>query len=216
VRKRLLPALLCAGILVFACSDEEQENCCLVDPGSPGFENLTERWHVLNNLEAAYNQRNSTEYDRIIDPDDFTFMFTVSSSSQSWGPVADKRATAALLQDAINIDLDIVLPDTLLWTPISPDSFPDETWYQVTVIYMFVMRFNRDPETTFLTANQPLTSLIVRPYDDNGTERWRLVEWTDLANTLTIIPRASGSVEETTWGGVKALFWTAQPAVNAR
>ena len=205
-------ALLIASFTVLAaCEADRVRPAENTPPPKWTIENLTERWHVLNNLEAAYNQRNSTEYARLIDPDEFVFYFSAEDFSngrtpEKWGPAEENAATTALLQDALNIDLDVVFsPDQILWTPLTPDSFPDEIWFVAVVNYTFSMRFNSDPETTFQTANQPQTSFTVRSWDDNGTERWRLVEWRDLAGSLSIIPRSS-SVEETSWGRVKALY----------
>src|SRR6188474_2264738 len=54
---------------------------CIFDPDKPTkpddpppvqkFLNLTEMWHVLNNIEVSYNQRNIGKYEELLD-DDFT------------------------------------------------------------------------------------------------------------------------------------------------
>ena len=60
---------------------------CILDPDpkppTPGpppvtakFENLSEKWHVLNNLELSYNERDIVHYTEILDSLEFIFFFS--------------------------------------------------------------------------------------------------------------------------------------------
>ncbi len=158
------------------------------DPVPPvEFKDLSEKWHVLHNLEASYNQRNDVEYDQLIDAN-FTFFFSPEDFSsgrtpETWDRSLDVPATQRLLADAISIDLDVQF-DQLQWVLVVPDAFPNEVWSTTTVNYTFTMRFNRDPETTFITSGQPQTQFSVREVDVDGEKRWRLVEWRDRAGAF--------------------------------
>ncbi len=139
---------------------------------------------MLHNLEASYNQRNLAEYDKLID-ENFTFFFSAEDFSsgrtpETWDRSTDVPATQRLLTDGLTIDLDLQI-DTLEWTPVTPDSFPKETWFMTTTNYTFTMRFSADPATTFITSGQPQAQFTVREVDVDGQKRWRLVKWSDLA-----------------------------------
>jgi hypothetical protein len=59
---------------------------CILDPKEtkkeqkPGptrnYQDLTERDHVLNNLELCYNEQNINEYARLLDDPNFTYYFS--------------------------------------------------------------------------------------------------------------------------------------------
>ena len=170
-------------------------SACLLDPKEKPpedptppveFMDLSERWHVLHNLEAAYNQRRPTRYDELIDAN-FVFFFSDGDVGGEipvqWDRSQDVGATGRLLQDGISIDLDVQF-DQLQWAAIVPADFPDEIWFTTTVNYTFTMRFNNDPETTFITSGQPQVQYTVRPVDVDGEQRWRLAEWRDIADQL--------------------------------
>ncbi len=66
----VIPLVLCG---VLACGSDDTPTA--PEPGPVTFKDLSERWHVLHNLEASYNQRNHSRYDELIDAD-FIFFFS--------------------------------------------------------------------------------------------------------------------------------------------
>jgi hypothetical protein len=96
VRNTLVSSLIAATALLLACADEE--NPVITDDGQQSFQNLTQREHVLNNLELAYNERRFTPYDALLDPN-FTFFF---SPGDVGGNIPDQWGRAEELGVASN------------------------------------------------------------------------------------------------------------------
>jgi hypothetical protein len=184
IRTTLLLSILALALV--ACGSDDDTP---TQPGPPSsFEDLSQRWHVLHNLENVFNLQNATEYDRLLD-EDFVFFFSTEDVASgnyptNWDRSVDFPATQRLLSDVLAIDLDIDLSQ-LSWVEITPDQgmYPGEKWYTTTVPYQFSMRFNQDPETTFLTSGTEGTQFTVRQVEVSGQQRWRLVEWRDLATS---------------------------------
>src|SRR5512139_1219857 len=85
--KHLLVVMLLALVAgALACNDDDP----VTPPVTPGptFQDRSEKWHVLNNLELAYNMRNITRYDALLD-ENFTFYLTdkdvVAGLPSYWG-----------------------------------------------------------------------------------------------------------------------------------
>lgn len=184
----IMAAVLVAGSFTACFLDPEQKTPDEDTQPKASFEDLSERWHVLHNLEAAYNQKIPTEYDRILD-DAFVFFFSQEDFSsnrtpEQWDRSTDVPATQRLMADVLDMELTIDISQ-LSWIEVTPDTllYPGETWSTTTVPYSFTMRFNQDPETTYITSGTEDTQFTVRPVDVDGKQRWRLVEWRDLATT---------------------------------
>jgi len=162
-----------------------------VIPPTAKFENLSEEWHVLNNLELAYLQRNTDEIEKLMD-DAFTFFFSDGDVGGSipvqWNREAEIAASKGMLTGSnrlLSVDVDIQFDkNTLQWINVNPDPqgpFAGEIWKTTTVTYIFTLRVDED--LTFITAGAPRVQFTIREADVNGTMVWRLIEWRDLANS---------------------------------
>jgi hypothetical protein len=188
-------ALLAAVVLVASL------NACLLDPKEPPKppetprkvvepEDLTEKWHVLNNLVASYLLRDITEYQRILDPDYYQFFFSQGDvnnglPAEGWDITQDVPATTNLLDSGnpnpnriISIDLDVNMSN-LAWIEIAADpTLPDETWWQVNTTYSFTFRTFND--ISYITQGSPQVQFVVRNIGTEAEPQWRLVRWFDL------------------------------------
>lgn len=189
----LLAVLLLVGSL----------NACLLDPKEPPappttppktvkFEDLTEKWHVLNNLEASYLRRDITEYQRILDPDYYQFFFsdgdvTNGLPADGWDISQDVPATTNLLNSnnpapnrIISIDLEVNRTN-LVWIEVDADpSLPNETWWQVNTTYTFTFRTAND--ISYITQGIPQVQFVVRNVGTDTEPQWRLVRWRDIGS----------------------------------
>jgi hypothetical protein len=211
-----------------ACEDDPTNpDCC--PPRPIQRQNLTKKWHVLNNIEYAYMKRDRSVYDQLVGTN-FTFFFAPGDVGgnipEQWGRVDEIDAVGRLFASnnqpgnppsdpvcrSIRFDLQYD-KDTMTWVEIVPDDFPNEKWYTATVFYTFT--FEIEPDLTFITQNGARAQLTVR---NRGTEQqpaWELVELRDLggqtANAVSVgeAARPIASVVATkssTWGGIKALY----------
>ena len=144
-------------------------------------ENLTERWHVLNNIEVAYNKRRSDIYSKLLDVD-FTFFYTEGDVGGGgvpvqWGRDVEDPATAGLLGDADKVDMDIKWEDGLSWVKVIPASAPAEEWFTTTVFYDFTIDIG---ETTYVPDAGSKAQFTVRNDGTAETPKWQLVEFRDL------------------------------------
>lgn len=190
-------ALLAAVMLVASLS------ACLLDPKPPEkqetpppqtyeFKDLTQKDHVLNNLVAAYVQRDILEYRRIIDPALYQFFFSDGDVSNGlpadgWDKTQDDAATANLLNRnnpnpnrVLSITLDVAQKN-LVWIETAADPPLNETWWSVTTTYSFQIRTAND--FTYLTNGSPQAQFIVRNVGTDTDPQWRLVRWRDIGNT---------------------------------
>jgi hypothetical protein len=217
---------VCSLVLVPACKDDP----ATPPPVTPTVRrDLTQKWHVLNNIEYAYQSRRSDVYDELIGPN-FTFFFASvdvgGNIPEKWGRVEEIEATRRLFESntqpgppyddpycrSIRLDLQYD-KDTLTWVEIIPDDFPSETWYMATVFYSFT--FEIEPDITFIAVNGARAQLTVR---NRGTEQapgWELVEFRDLAGAPPHAISVDGasrtiasalSTDEVTWGKFKSIY----------
>lgn len=196
-----------------ACSDDDP-----VQPtGLAGFLPLTTRDAVLNNLEVAWDNRVPSKIDELLD-DNFTFYFSPGDVGGGlpvqWPRTDELQATNDLFISnrepvpvgpecqSVRIDLSL---DEVTWDPIAaPANALGETWYTAAVYYNFT--FKMAPDDTYSSEPGAQAQLTVREVAvGNGTE-WRLVEWRDLGNSLVVGARQNSSTNESTWGGIKALY----------
>ena len=191
--KTLTLIVMLVGVLVFgACSD---------DPTSPppppgtGKQDLTQQWHVLSNIEYAYQTRRPDVYDELLNTD-FTFYFSPgdvgSGSPETFNRTEELDATTRLFNSNQQSDppadpvcrsmrLDLIFDtDTLTWVEIEPDGFPGETWYTTTVFYTFT--FEIEPNTTYIAQNGAKAQFTVRNTGTEQNPHWELVEFRDLGS----------------------------------
>jgi hypothetical protein len=179
---------------------------CLLDPKEdpPGDDvnqstlvrkDLTQKWHVLNNIEYAYKQRSLEAYNELLNTD-FTFFFAPGDVGgeipAQWNRSEDYNANEGLFNSnsqpeppadpvcrSIRLDLQYD-PDTMQWVEVVPEEFPSETWYTTTVFYTFT--FEMLPDDTYIAQPGAKAQFTVRNNPQNGTDHWELVEFRDLGN----------------------------------
>jgi len=187
--RSVLVLMLCTALLIPACSDPENPKPGPVIPTpTASYENLTEREHVLANLVSSYVWRNATEYERLLDPDKYTFFFNTGDVGgqipAQWGLVEDLLATQNLLDPnysgakrVISIDLALIYT-TLQWVPFPGDG--GETWWAVTVLYSFSIKTADD--FTYLSTPGAQAQFVVRDVGTAEAPQWRLVQWHDIGS----------------------------------
>ena len=211
-------------VLVLAALGLLLATACGDDPTGPPPpvenppQNLTQRSHVLDNIEYAYNTRRLGVYDDLLNAD-FVFYFSSddvgAGTPESWNRAEDLEATERLFlsnQQTENppadpvcrsMRLDLVFDEAAItWVEVQPPAFPTETWYAVTVFY--TATFEIEPNTTYITQNGAKAEFTVRNAGTDQYPHWELVEFRDLGSTF--VRRTGADVSEATWGSVKALY----------
>ena len=211
----ILPALVLACALLPACGDDNPA----APPSQPSaYKNLTSEWHVLANIETAYNDRNIRKYDELLD-DNFTFFLY---HGDVWGdiPPSWDRATEVLYTSRLfdpnyagdfqckSITMDLLFdPNNVIWTDVTPDQnqYPGETWKAAVIYYSF--RCDMVPDTQLESVAGARGRFTIRNAGTAQAPKWRLVEMDDLGDgTLVNYASAMGVPQESTWGEVKALY----------
>lgn len=174
---------------------------------------------VLKNLQAAYKQRNITEYAKLL-ADDFTFCFDPATRPDNvpecWDRAADSAATGRLFAATDISDIRI----NLAYGPETPDNNPGHArWFRIRATDTFVeidkvppvgevitLRVDGDTQDFYLRKGRnPADTLAT-----SATAReWFLVGWNDLARLSAVFPApgpqpSAGRVS--TWGGIKAAY----------
>ena len=210
----LLSALTAGLAMLVACDP---------DPVRPGgtpaaaYENLSQRAHVLNNLELAYNKRNITKYDELLD-DNFTFVLSPGDVDAGLPPQWGRAEELQYNRDLFDVNyagqgrcksilLDVVWEDSLVWQAETMPSAPGETWYTATAYYRF--KFEFEPDITFVNLSGAKAEFVVRNAGTDAAPHWQLVEMYDsdaiLLSTFRVT-RVGTTRESMTWGGIKALY----------
>jgi hypothetical protein len=184
--------LMCAALLVPGCSDPENTPTPLgPGGGTPTYENLTQKVHVINNLVTSYRMRDIDEYKRILDADHYLFFFSDGDVSNGlpadgWDRTQDELATTNLLDPnstepnrIIAIDLDVAMTN-LIWVPVAADTPLAETWQTTTTNYSFT--FKTASDISYITSGSPRTQFTVRNIGTDTAPQWRLVRWRDLGS----------------------------------
>ncbi len=215
--KALAILIVAAGVLLaIACEDDISSPICACPPVAFEEQNLTERWHVLNNIEYAYGSRSSDVYDRLLNSD-FVFYFSPGDVGggipPTWSRGEDLDATTLLFESNLQSDppqypvchsmrLDLLYDsNTIEWFPVVPNDYPTETWYTSTVNYVFT--FEMDPNITYVSLSGAKVQVTIRNVPQRGKDHWELVELRDLGDNL----RNSDTAQQApTWGRVKALY----------
>lgn len=182
-------ALLFAGMMTSCIFDPKQEKKVDDGGGNTGqkYEDLTEEWHVLNNLELAYNEMNIDRYQELFDQKNFVFHFSQGDIGgevpSQWGATEEVASATNMFTQAGGRDNNPILSielklsyENLEWNDYElPDDFPNETLRRITgVVYDFSIVTAND--LTYITSGAPRADFIVRNVDG----KWRLVKWYDL------------------------------------
>ena len=210
--KRPIITAICiiAALAAWSCDSDKTTPAAPVVPNP--YKSLKSQDDVLHNLELAYNERNITEFEKLLD-ENFEFYFSEADFNsgavqfENWGRLDELNTNQRLLDPdnpdpnraiSIFLELDFESGD---WTPEPPDStHPDETWYVKNATYRLVIKTAHYWEYRALD----LEALFKIRKNDGG--RWRIVEWYDdfdSSRQLGLAPL----VMETTWGGIKAQYY---------
>jgi len=217
----LATAIGLAGAALFAGCSEDPTTPPKPKPTPSPYENLTEQWHPLNNLEVAYGQRDIAHYRAALDSAYYTFFFSAADYSSGktdefWTYDTDTWAAERMLDlqlpdlniRAVILEVDLVFDkDALTWNPVQPDSAPSETWHATTVGYTYFIALG-DGVRAFIQAPGASVTITVRQDPDDG--KWRIAEITDMPRTTQNAPSirqlAQRRAEESSFGQIKALY----------
>ncbi|UCG51499.1 MAG: hypothetical protein JSW58_15145 [Candidatus Latescibacterota bacterium] len=218
--------IVLAGLFVVSCSDHWEPDP-IIPPikNPPGYKDLTERDHVLFNLQKAYIERNLVRFDMLLDSD-FVFHFSQADYQEGRVPVEqwekareifsaqnifDRNFSKPGVDPVSKIDLTLTyVAGEDRWTEVTPEdqiTYPNETWYEKTVRYDLIVTSG----PIDYTGLNILASFTVRMDEVNGEQIWRIISWRDdaeyqVAARLADPGALDRTTEETTWGSVKALY----------
>jgi hypothetical protein len=210
----LLVLFTTAFVLALAC-DDTSGPCGCPPVVRPVLKDLSQRNHVLDNIEAAYNYRRIDWYNGLLDQD-FTFFLSTGDVNgglpASWNRAEEVDINTKLFDTsytalpAQNIFLDIRSEDGVSWMEFHPQSAPSETWYSTTLHYDY--RFEISPNT-YIPAPGAQAVFTVRDAGVYGkyAHHWQLVEFSDLGGSAAVKASASAArTEPSTLGAVKAMY----------
>ena len=204
-----------AVICLIACEDDPADPP-VVPPSA--FKNLTQREHVLNNVELAYNKRRLDKYDELLD-DNFTFFLYAGDVGgdvpESWLRDTEIQANTNLFskdplpapyKQVLSILMDVQWEDDqgnpdVVWVEFTPPGLT-ESWYTTTVRYDFKIELEGD--LTYFNNPGATAQFTVRNAGTADAPQWRLVEMRDLGANL--LASSAAATESSTWGSVKALY----------
>jgi len=191
-----LVALMAGGLLNSCILDPKNEKNDDDDGGtSTPYEDLTQRDHILINLDKAYNEMNINEYRNLLAPgDDFTFFFSQADidsghvENSSWGRAAEESATHNMFNrvpskdegfviDRIDLRLDYT-PGEDVWVldAGAPGNHEGEDWYERTVTYNMTITAGND---SFISTDI-IASFVIKLVDMGGGDmRWKIIAWRD-------------------------------------
>ncbi|HET6348639.1 MAG TPA: hypothetical protein VFH88_06100 [Candidatus Krumholzibacteria bacterium] len=197
----MLKRVLLIGVLVVLAGASAS---CIFDPpktdkGGPPpttytFYDLSKEWHVLANIESAYNARKIEKYDQLLD-DNFTF-FLYHGDVGGEIPASWDRATEVLYNTRLfdksyptntckSISMDLQFdPNNISWVDVVPDQskYPGETWKTAVIYYAF--RFDVLPDTQYESVAGARGQFTIRNIGTAEKPQWRLVEFSDLGDGL--------------------------------
>ena len=168
---------------------------CIFDPNNgdptpplPPIKDLTQKEHVLINMELAYNNRQIDWYNGALDKN-FTFFLSTGDIGNGLPDQWD-RATEILYNRRMfdknysklpcqSITMDIRLEDGVIWTEIIPESAPTEKWYKATLYYDFKIDI---APNTYIPLPGAQAEFTVRDAGAYGkyAHHWQLVQFRDL------------------------------------
>jgi hypothetical protein len=184
-------------------------------PAGPVFKSLDTGYALLDNLELAFNTFNAVEYDKLLD-ENFIFYFSPADFSsgktpEQWGAASELAAYNNFFDDTRTENRVVsrsikMYSSSAFWTAIPPDdpvSYPGETWYRSRVWYDVSVVLDTNPDL-ILTASGLRAEFVIRRDDVEG--QWQLIRWSD--DVPGFLSRVAGgaTVEESTWGSIKALY----------
>jgi len=177
------------------------------------YEDLTSKDDVLYNLEFSYNRRSYAEFEKLLG-DFFIFIFSESDWNRGevdvpqWDRPSELAANQKILDPnlpggkrVISIDLRLDFP-AASWVEEPPAGHhPDESWFTKTVDYNLITKTADDWEHRATGVRAQFT---IRWDEPAGA--WQIVLWRDDVGYMMALSPGGGAVEETTWGGIKAMY----------
>ena len=214
--------LIAAVFLVLSgltCSESDPEEPGPPPPPPTGYQNLTQKDHVLNNLELAYNERSFTRYAELLDDPNFVYFFSdedyaVGRTPEQWGRAEDLDSHQRMfnpnnpVHKVLSIKLTLEYPAGQ-WVETTPDQgqFPGETWYYKEVTYNLTVVVEAQPQNITYLAQNLKALFTVRRIEKNGKQIWQIVEWRD---DVDLAARSSGQSTagppRITWGQIKGAY----------
>ncbi|MGD8868811.1 MAG: hypothetical protein PVI01_14370 [Gemmatimonadales bacterium] len=192
--KRIASLALAALIVgtTTSCILDPDKKPPVVDKPTLDYKPLTEEWHVLHNMELAYDNRDINRYAELFDGDNFVFFFNpddvgVDGIPSQWNYDAEIGSARNMFnripgtQNLSITGIDLILADNKIeetfWEDTTlPDEFPGETLRQATVTYNFSIDTNS--EKTYIAPQTvvPRAQFILREIDG----KFKIVRWFDL------------------------------------
>jgi hypothetical protein len=207
-----LSMIVISTLLVLAAAGCDDDPARPKDTTPSPYNDLTEKWHVLSNLERAYDERNIARYAEVFDQDNFVFHFNPGDvangdTPEQWGYVEEYNSASNMFSGAggqnnnpiLSIDLTLKDVESATWTEVEDTRFPGESLWSATINYTYYI--DTEADIQFITQGAPKAQFIVREIDG----KWKLVTWYDLQGTYQARAQAA-STRETTWGQVKVLY----------
>ncbi len=207
----LLAGLLCLAIFL-SCDDDIPT---APPPIKIVYPNLEEKDEIFEYLSLAYNHRNYSRYEKLLD-DNFNFRFgdddyNSGRTDRDWNRTAELTSASRLLGGYVHpaygavaqIKLSIQ-PQGQIWTEIPKSDLPytGETWYQKSIIYQLTATTNTGIELRGFNIN---AFFIIRQSEVDGKNIWRIVQWNDDIG-LRSLARDPQPYDDTTWGSIKSLY----------
>lgn len=196
-----IAALALAGVVAFglnSCILNPEENPPPDKPPSQYkcLEVTCPRDNVLINLKSAYNDRNISRYDELLD-DDFIFYFSaedvLNGTVSYWSRAAEINANKNMFdpnysnptQEPVqDIDLGLTYPQgDDQWTQITPEDqvkYAGETWYQKIVVYNLTVQLPGDFQYVGLNKQ---AAFVLRVATKDSQQTWKIIVWRDDTGT---------------------------------
>jgi hypothetical protein len=209
--------ILLVCLLALCSSPACEDDTVTPPPPQTTYGNLTQRSHVLNNLEVSYNRRHLNKYEELLDQD-FVFYFysgdVGGNVPAQWSRLEEMEASRHLFDpnyvdsdpsDGIReactkIDMDVKWEDGLQWQEVPQGD--GEKWYTATVFYNF--DFQMGAYDHLINNPGSKAEFTVRNAGTDDDPHWQLVAMRDLDQDLRA--RTSTTTQQTTWGSVKAIY----------
>ena len=214
VRSTILPIMLFSLVFgVFGCGSED--NPVSSTPSGLTFRDLSDKVHVLFNLELAWEVMDLAEYEKLLD-DAFIFRYTEWISAGEWdtrewdkdteGTVLRKmfgeEPPPSYLEPLTNVRLSFSSSQD--WEAVAPQStpqLPGEMWFERTVGYFLAIEAG---PKTFVAIDR---SARITIRFDVTCGMWKIVLFEDDLEHLSTRARPAAAAKRgTTWGQVKAIY----------
>lgn len=192
MNKLLMVFIAAALALTPACSEDNPAALEPIPRPPCDYCDLSEKSHVLANIEYAYTKRNWTVYEELLN-EDFTFVLhpgiVGGGIPAEWNRATELTVTRRLFESNAQPDspsypvcrsvlLNLQYDETLTWVEVNPVDFPGDTWYAATLPYSYV--FEMSPPRTLASRSGAKAEFTVRNVGTDQAPRWELVKLKDL------------------------------------